>query len=196
MTTSDRRQPPVDLAGVELAVRMLLAAVGEDVARDGLRETPARVARSMAEQLGGYQLDAGAILAKDFDVGGDYDEMIALTAIPFYSMCEHHLEKIHGHATVVYIPNGKVVGLSKLARLVLCFAQRLQVQERLTTQIAGALAEYLSPKGYGVLIKASHHCMKARGVRLESGPMVTSAVGGLIKTDEKARHEFLRIAGL
>ncbi len=177
------------------AISELLAAVGEDPSREGLLDTPDRVARAYRERLAGYLADPAEILSRDFASDG-YDQMVALVDVPFYSQCEHHLADFTGTATVVYIPGVRVVGLSKLARLVQCFAQRLQIQERMTRQIADALQQHLRPAGYGVLVKAQHSCVKARGVKLETGPMVTSAVGGLIKDDMKARDEFLRLAGV
>lgn len=180
----------VKLHRAKRAVRNLLLAVGENPEREGLKETPGRVARSFAEMLAGYRQDPAKILACDF--GSErYDEMVVLRAIPFHSLCEHHLLNFSGTATVAYLPMERVVGISKLARLVECYARRLQIQERMTVQIADALAEHLKPRGWGVRIEAQHLCMRARGVRIEPGPLVTTAVGGLIKEDEKARAEFL-----
>jgi len=185
----------VNNVAVAETVRALLVALGQDVTSDGLRETPGRVARSYSELLGGYQCDVPALF-KDFDSGG-YDQMIVLRGVPFYSLCEHHLLPFHGIASVAYIPgNGRVVGLSKLARLVDAFARRLQVQERMTKQIADALKEHLAPIGWGVLVRAQHLCMCARGVRAPGSEMITSVMGGAFKDDRSARNEFLRLAGM
>lgn len=178
---------------VETAVRSLLVGLGEDVEREGLRETPARVARAYREMLAGYDADPAKLLRQEFATDG-YDEMVTLRGVPFYSLCEHHILPFTGTATVAYIPDGRVVGLSKLARLVECFARRLQIQERMTAQIGNALQEHLNPKGYGVTLRAVHLCMCARGVAKPGSEMITSAVGGLIKTDEKARSEFISLA--
>lgn len=184
----------IDEKKVEIAIQDLLEALGQDPMSDGLVGTPGRVARAYSEMLAGYQLNPAELLKTAFD-GGDYDQMVALKQIPFYSLCEHHLLPFIGEASVVYIPNGKVVGLSKLARLVECFGRRLQIQERMTNQIGKALQEYLSPVGYGVTVKARHLCMCARGVQKEGALMITHCVGGLIKEDEKARAEFLQLCG-
>ena len=189
------QQRHVNQRRVKRAIATLLSACGEDVEREGLRDTPSRVARALAERLDGYSHDPKAILSTQFNSEG-YDQMVILRRIPFYSLCEHHLENFSGVATIAYIPSTKVVGLSKLARLVQCYARRLQIQERMTNQIALALSDHLSPVGYGVVIEAQHLCMQARGVKLETGPMVTCQVGGLIKDDPKARDEFLRHAGI
>lgn len=184
-----------DAGLVESAVFQLLEGVGEEPHRDGLRDTPKRVARALRERLSGYEQSPAEILGRDFESDG-YDQMVTLLDVPFYSLCEHHMENFSGTATVAYIPSERVVGLSKLARLVQCFARRLQIQERMTQQIADALRDNLHPRGWGVLIRARHLCMQARGARLETGPMVTTAVGGIIKDDPKARDEFLRVAGV
>lgn len=185
----------IDHSAAQQAVRDLLKAVGEDPDREGLRDTPARVARAYEELLAGYKQDPRDVLKTAFSAEG-YDQMVALQDIPFYSLCEHHLLPFTGIATVVYIPKEKVVGLSKLARLVECFARRFQIQERMTNQIGNSINDVLAPVGYGVAVRASHLCMCARGVGKNGAQMVTHAVGGLIKEDEKARNEFLRLAGL
>ncbi len=180
---------------VKLAIRSLLEGLGEDPDREGLQDTPDRVARSYVELLSGYNDDPRTVLKTVFAAEG-YDQMVALREIPFYSLCEHHLLPFTGTATVVYIPGTKVVGLSKLARLVECYGRRLQIQERMTNQIGDALRDVLEPVGYGVAIKAAHLCMCARGVSKTGAEMITHAVGGLIKEDEKARSEFLRLCGI
>lgn len=176
-------------------VRGILDAVGEDPDREGLKETPLRVARAYEELLVGYSQHPSKVLSTSFESDG-YDEMVVLRGIDFYSMCEHHMLPFTGEAVVAYIPNGRVVGLSKLARLVDVFARRLQIQERMTKQIAQAVQEHLQPRGYGVVVKATHLCMCARGVRKPNGVMVTTQLGGIIKDDDKARTEFSAVAGL
>ncbi len=166
---------------VEAAIETLLRFVGEDPARDGLRKTPDRVRRSLLELTEGYRQDPAAILSTVFDE--EHDELIVVKRIPFVSLCEHHLLPFTGHATVGYIPNGKVVGLSKIARLVHCFARRLQIQERLTRQIAQAMERHLNPRGVGVVIEATHSCMAIRGARA-AAPMVTSCVCGTLRVEQ------------
>lgn len=171
----------VDQPRIEAAVREILLAVGEDPDRDGLRETPGRVARAYAEVFGGLHQDASEVLGTTFDV--DHDEMILVKDIELYSVCEHHLLPFHGAAHVAYIPglDGRVVGLSKLARLVDVFARRPQVQERLTTQIADALEERLTPRGVLVVVEAEHLCMSMRGIRRPGARTVTSTVRGQLR---------------
>jgi GTP cyclohydrolase I len=170
--------PPYDQARAEAAVRELLLAVGEDPSREGLLETPARVARAYAELLSGMRLGAEDVLTTTFDLG--HDEMILVRDIEVWSMCEHHLVPFTGVAHIGYIPNqnGRITGLSKLARLVDVYARRLQVQERLTTQIAEALMDILEARGAIVVIEAEHLCMTMRGVRKPGSKTVTSAVRG------------------
>jgi len=180
---------------VKDAVTQILTGIGEDPTRDGLLMTPDRVSRSFSELTSGYGMDPAKILKTSFESDG-YDEMVVLREIDFFSLCEHHMLPFYGTATIVYIPSGKVVGISKLARLVECFARRLQIQERMTKQIADAVQEYLVPRGYGVAIKARHLCMAARGVGKQRSEMVTHAVGGLIKEDPKARQEFTQLAAI
>ena len=178
----------VDLARAEAAVRELLIAVGEDPDRDGLKETPARVARSYNELLAGLDQDPREVLTATFDVG--HDELVLVKDIELWSMCEHHLLPFYGVAHVGYIPraDGFVTGLSKLARLVDVFARRPQVQERLTTQIADALTDVLEPRGVIVVIEAEHLCMAMRGVRKGGARTVTSAVRGQLR-DPATRAE-------
>ncbi len=159
--------------------------------REGLIETPKRVAKAFETWFGGYDQDPAEIL-KVFDDGGEnYDEMVIVHDIPVYSKCEHHMADIFGTATIAYIPNGKIVGLSKLSRLVNVYARRLQVQERLTTNIADALHEHLSPLGVGVVIKARHMCMESRGICQQGHYTQTTALRGVIKEEANSRNEFL-----
>jgi GTP cyclohydrolase I len=171
----------IDLPRIERAVREILIAVGEDPDREGLRETPRRVAKSYAEVFAGLHQDPAELLATTFDI--DHEEMVLVKDIPFYSTCEHHLVPFHGTAHIGYIPSheGKVTGLSKLARLVEVFARRPQVQERLTTQIVDALMEHLEPKGAIVVVECEHMCMSMRGVRKPGAKTVTSAVRGQLR---------------
>ncbi|HSJ22896.1 MAG TPA: GTP cyclohydrolase I FolE [Nocardioidaceae bacterium] len=172
--------PPFDQPRAEAAVRELLAAVGEDPEREGLRETPARVARAYRELLAGMRIDPEEVLTTTFDLG--HDEMILVKDIELWSMCEHHLVPFTGVAHVGYIPNenGRITGLSKLARLVDVYARRPQVQERLTTQVADAMMEILEARGAIVVIEAEHLCMTMRGVRKPGSKTVTSAVRGVM----------------
>jgi GTP cyclohydrolase I len=181
-----------DPAGVEKAVRDLLIAIGEDPDREGLLDTPARVARSFAEVFAGLYADPSDVLTKTFDIG--HDEMVLVRDIEVYSTCEHHLVPFHGVAHVGYIPNanGGVTGLSKLARLVDVYARRPQVQERLTTQIADALVRHLEPRGVIVVIECEHLCMAMRGVRKPGSRTVTSAVRGLM-TRQATRAEAMSL---
>jgi GTP cyclohydrolase IA len=179
---------------LELQTRDLLKALGEDPDREGIQETPARVRKAWKHWCSGYHVDIGALLKTFEDGSENYDEMVIVKDIPIYSKCEHHLADIFGTATIAYIPNGKVVGLSKLSRLADAFARRLQVQERLTVQIADALAEHLQPKGVGVLIRARHMCMESRGICQQGHHTITSALRGVLRTDALARQEFLRLA--
>lgn len=177
-------------------VRQILAYVGEDVERGGLIETPRRVAKAWLNSWAqGYQQDPADIL-KVFDDGGEkYDQMVTVKNIPFYSHCEHHMAPFFGTVSISYIPNGKIVGLSKLSRLTDVFAKRLQVQERLTDQIADALAEHLDAKGVGVVIEARHMCMESRGIAKQGSTTVTTALRGAIREESETRSEFLRSVG-
>ena len=176
------------LDDVEDAIITLLRYIGEDPGRDGLRDTPARVARAWREMTRGYDDDPAEILSRTFEESSD--EMIVLRGISFYSTCEHHLLPFYGTATVGYLP-GKVVGISKLARLVECFARRLQIQERMTRQIAEAIETHLGARGVGVILRAHHLCMGCRGVRQEETEMVTSSMLGTLRSDATSRAEFL-----
>lgn len=181
-----------DASGNDIIVR-LLQLVGEDADREGLQETPARVVKAWRHWCSGYGKDPAKLL-KVFEDGGEtYDQMVLVKDIPIYSHCEHHLAAIIGTASIAYIPNGKIVGLSKLSRLADMFARRLQVQERLTDQIADALFQNLEPKGVGVLIKARHLCMESRGICQQGHHTVTTALRGVIKDEPETRAEFLRL---
>ena len=174
---------------VEAAVRSILKSVGEDPARDGLKGTPARVARMYEELLQGYHTDPIALInGALFEV--DYDEMVVVKDIEYYSLCEHHLVPFYGVAHVAYIPHGKVIGLSKLPRIVDMFARRLQVQERMTRQIADFVNEALHPQGVAVVVEGAHLCSMMRGVKKANARMVTSAVLGRFKSDARTRSEF------
>lgn len=179
---------------VEQLVKMLLTEIeGVDSYRQGLEETPHRVAKAFETWFGGYAEDPASIL-KVFEDGAERcDQMVAVVDIPFYSHCEHHMAPIFGTVTVAYIPEGRIVGLSKLSRLVDCFARRLQVQERLTNQIADALVEHLGAKGVGVRVRARHLCMESRGVKQQGHHTVTTALRGVIKDEAEARAEFLAL---
>ncbi len=182
----------VDQARIEAAVREILFAIGEDPERDGIADTPARVARMYAETCAGLHEDPGRHLKVTFDA--NHDEMILVRDVPLYSMCEHHLVPFYGQAHVGYIPNtdGRVTGLSKLARLVDGYSRRPQVQERLTTQIADAMESTLEPRGVLVVIEAEHLCMAMRGIRKPGSSTVTSAVRGVFRADAAARAEAMR----
>jgi GTP cyclohydrolase I len=183
----------VDLPRIEAAVREILVAIGEDPTRDGLIQTPARVARAMAEQFAGLGQRPSDVLTTVFDA--DHDEMIIVKDIEIYSTCEHHLVPFHGVAHVGYIPNvkGEITGLSKIARVVDLFAKRPQVQERLTSQIADAMQEILDPRGVIVVVECEHLCMSMRGVRKPGARTVTSAVRGAFRESDRTRAEALRL---
>jgi GTP cyclohydrolase I len=178
-------------ADVEDAFRSILHWIGEDPDRDGLRETPGRVARAFQEYFSGYGQDPEQILQKTFEEIDGYDEMVVLRGIPFQSHCEHHLAPIIGRAWVAYVPNERVVGISKLARVVEAYAKRLQIQERLTAQIANTIEHVLKPKGVAVVIKAIHHCMTTRGINRQGSDLVTSRMLGCLRENPMTRQEFL-----
>jgi GTP cyclohydrolase I len=180
-----------DRAEVEAAFRTIIRWTGDDPDRDGLQETPARVARAFEEFFSGYGQDPVEILQKTFEEIEGYDEMIALRGIRFESHCEHHMAPIIGQAWVAYVPNGRVVGISKLARVVELYARRLQIQEKMTAQIANTINEVLKPQGVGVIIKASHHCMTTRGVHKPGSDLVTSRMLGCFRDNPATRQEFL-----
>jgi GTP cyclohydrolase I len=185
---------PFDEQAAEQAVRTLLGFVGEDPAREGLQQTPARVLRAFREQYAGYSQNPAEILATTFAEVAGYSEMVLLKDIPFHSTCEHHLQPFEGVAHVAYLPGARVVGLSKLARLVDCYARRAQIQERLTSQIVESLMTHLAPRGAAALVEAQHGCMRCRGVRKEGARMVTSAYGGDMMQGS-GRAEFLQLIG-
>jgi GTP cyclohydrolase IA len=176
---------------VEDAVRTLLAWAGDDPDRQGLTDTPSRVARAYKEWFKGYDEDPEAMLKRTFDETAGYDEIITLRDIPFQSFCEHHLAPITGFAHIGYLPKGRVVGISKLARVVDAFARRLQIQERLTAQIADTIQKVLKPEGVAVVIKATHGCMTTRGVHKHGAGMVTSRMLGCFRENPATRHEFM-----
>ena len=188
MTDSPKK---VDMAAIEKAVREILLAVGEDPEREGVANTPQRVARVYEELLAGMSEDPAKHLTVGFTE--QYDEMVVLRDIPFYSMCEHHMLPFMGRAHVAYLPKGKVVGVSKLARVVSVFARRLQVQERLTGQIADLIMDKLDARGAAVIIEAEHTCMTIRGIRKPGSRMVTSAMRGLFKTNLATRNEAINL---
>ena len=179
----------------EQAVRTLLRWAGDDPDREGLRDTPARVVRAYEEWFGGYDIDPLDYLRRTFEEVGGYDEMVVLRDIPFESYCEHHVAPIVGKAHVGYMPTNRVVGISKLARVVEAYAKRLQVQEKLTAQIAKAVTDVLEPQGVAVVIEATHQCMTTRGVHKHGVVMVTSQMLGLFRRDPRTRQEFLTMIG-
>ena len=179
----------------EEAVRTLLRWAGDDPEREGLLDTPGRVVRAYEEWFQGYDVDPLDYLKRTFEEVGGYDEMVVLRNIPFESYCEHHVAPIIGKAHVGYIPTDRVVGISKLARVVHGYAKRLQVQEKLTAQIAQAIIEVLEPQGVAVVIEASHQCMTTRGVHTHGVTMVTSQMLGLFRRDPRTRQEFLNMIG-
>lgn len=186
------RQRKVD--GIQPVIKQLLPFIDTNHHREGLADTPHRVAKAWAKWTEGYYMDAASIL-KVFEDGAEKcDEMVIVKDIPIYSKCEHHLADIFGTATIAYIPNGKIVGLSKLSRLAEMFSRRLQVQERLTNQIADAIEEHLGAKGVGVVIRARHMCMESRGICQQGHHTITSALRGVMKDNHEARSEFMSLA--
>ncbi|MGI8931541.1 MAG: GTP cyclohydrolase I FolE [Sphingomicrobium sp.] len=177
------------------AVRTLIRWAGDDPAREGLIDTPGRVARAWKEYTRGYEEDPALHLTRTFDEVGGYDEIVLLRDIPFQSHCEHHLAPIIGKAAIAYLPGSRVVGISKLARVLHGFARRLQVQERLTAQVADCIATHLQPLGVAVVIEASHACMSARGVNTPGVIMTTSRMMGCFRDDERSRKEVLALMG-
>jgi GTP cyclohydrolase IA len=179
----------------EEAVRTLIRWAGDNPAREGLLDTPARVARAYEEFFAGYNVDPADVLRRTFSEIEGYDEMVVLKDIRFESHCEHHLAPILGKAHVGYLPRRRVVGISKLARLVQAYAKRLQIQEKMTAQIANAIQEVLQPAGVAVVIEAAHQCMTTRGVHKPGATMVTSQMLGAFRDDQSTRREFLAIIG-
>ena len=178
----------------EAAVRTLIRWAGEDASREGLLDTPARVVRSYQELFAGYEADPRRFLERTFEEVGGYDELVVLRDIRFVSFCEHHMLPVVGRAHVGYLPNERVVGISKLARVVNGYARRLQIQEKMTAEIATAIHEVLQPKGVGVVIEAEHSCMTLRGVNSPVSSLSTSQLIGLVRDDPRTRAEFLRLA--
>ena len=177
------------------AVRELLRWIGEDPEREGLADTPRRVVDAYLEYFRGYGEDPREYLARTFEEVGGYDEIVLLRDIPFHSHCEHHMAPILGKAHVAYLPKERVVGISKLARVVQAFARRLQVQERLTAEVAECIDQELQPRGVGVIVEASHGCMTCRGVETPGVTMTTSCMLGAFRDDEKSRNELMRLIG-
>ncbi len=180
---------------VQEAVRTLIRWAGDDPEREGLLDTPARVARAWREYARGYAEDPAMHLSRTFEEVGGYDEIVLLKDIPFQSHCEHHLAPIIGKASIAYLPANRVVGISKLARVLHGYARRLQVQERLTAQVADAICEHLEPRGVAVVIEATHACMTARGVATPGVMMTTSRMMGTFRRDERSRREVLALMG-
>ncbi len=176
------------------AVRTLIAWAGDDPNREGLRDTPSRVMRAYKELFEGYTTDPREYLLRTFEEVGGYDQLVVLTDIPVVSFCEHHILPFIGLAKVGYLPQNRVVGISKLARVVNGFARRLQIQEKLTSEIAHAIADALQPKGVGVVIRSSHSCMTMRGVNTPASALTTSALLGVVRDDPRTRQEFLNFA--
>ena len=183
-------------AEAEAAVKTLIRWAGDDPDREGLLETPKRVAKSYRELFNGYDTDPRAYLEKVFEEVGGYDELVVLKDIPFVSSCEHHMLPVVGKAHVGYLPTNRVVGISKLARVVHGFARRLQIQEKMTAEIAGAIQEILQPHGVGVVVQAEHSCMTLRGVNTQGSTLITSHLIGVVRDDPRTRQEFLRLVGI
>ena len=180
---------------VEEAVKTLIRWAGDDPEREGLVDTPKRVARAWREYARGYAEDPARHLSRTFEEVGGYDEIVLLKDIPFQSHCEHHMAPIIGKASIAYLPRDKVVGISKLARVLHGYARRLQVQERLTAEVADCICEHLQPKGVAVVIEASHACMTARGVQTPGVMMTTSRIMGVFREDDRSRKEVLALMG-
>ncbi|MHC4293771.1 MAG: GTP cyclohydrolase I FolE [Planctomycetota bacterium] len=181
----------IDTKRIEGAVEEILLAIGEDTKRDGLKDTPTRVAKMYTELLAGMHEDPKKHIGKAFKE--KYDEVVLLRDIPFYSICEHHLMPFIGSAHLAYLPTGTVLGVSKLARIIDCFSRRLQVQERLTDQIADFIMDNLEPMGVAVVLEASHSCMTIRGIKKPGSVMVTSSLRGVFKKDPRSRNEVLSL---
>jgi GTP cyclohydrolase I len=190
-TPVKKKQPQVTQAQAEEAIRTLLRWAGEDPRREGLLETPKRVVEAYRDWFSGYAIDPREYLGRTFEEMAGYDEMVVLRDIEFESHCEHHMAPIIGKAHVGYLPTSKVVGISKLARVVDVFARRFQVQEKMTAEIARCINEVLQPRGVGVVIEATHECMTTRGVHKRGVSMITSKMLGTFRTDARTRSEFL-----
>jgi len=179
---------------IKKSVETILKEIGENPSREGLLDTPKRFERAVKDLTSGYGVDVEKLISSAV-FHEDYDEMVFVKDIQFYSLCEHHMLPFFGKCHVAYIPDGKIVGLSKIPRLVDAFARRLQVQERLTEQVAGTISEYISPKGVGVVIEARHMCMEMRGVEKFNSHTITSSMAGSFKSDKRTRSEFLKLIG-
>ena len=195
-TPKSEALPTVTQQAAEDAVRILLRWAGEDPAREGLRDTPTRVVRAYRDWFSGYEVDPDAYMRRTFEEVAGYDELIVLRDIEFESHCEHHMAPIIGKAHIGYLPTNKVVGISKLARVVEAYARRFQVQEKLTAQIAQCIDGVLKPRGVGVVIEAIHQCMTTRGVHKSGVSMVTSQMLGTFRDDARTRAEFLGLVGV
>ena len=182
-------------AEAEAAVRVLLRWAGDDPDREGLRDTPGRVARSYRELFAGYETDPRDYLARTFEEVGGYDQLVVLRDIPFVSCCEHHMLPVIGRAHIGYLPSNRVVGISKLARVTHGFARRLQIQEKMTAEIGRAIEEVLQPHGVGVVVEAEHSCMTLRGVNTRGSRLSTSYLSGVVRDDPRTRAEFMRLTG-
>ena len=189
----DMKDQIVSQTEAEAAVRTLLRWAGDDPDREGLLDTPGRVARSYRELFAGYEVDPRDYLERTFEEVGGYDELVVLKDIRFVSFCEHHMLPVVGRAHVGYLPTDRVVGISKLARVVHGFARRLQIQEKMTSEIANAIQEVLRPQGVGVVIEAEHSCMTLRGVNTAGASLSTSCLMGVVRDDARTREEFLRL---
>ncbi|MDZ4377151.1 MAG: GTP cyclohydrolase I FolE [Xanthomonadaceae bacterium] len=192
MPDTPEKLPVVSQIQAEEAIRTLLRWAGDDPDREGLLDTPRRVAKAYGDWFSGYGIDPDAYLERTFEEVAGYDEMIVLRDIEFESHCEHHMAPIIGKAHIGYVPDGKVVGISKLARVVEVFARRLQVQEKMTAQIARCILNVLKPQGVGVVVVAQHQCMTTRGIHKRGVSMVTSKMLGSFREDARTRAEFLR----
>lgn len=196
MANEPRTRTDEERARALEAVRELIRWIGDDPGREGLKDTPRRVVDAYLEYYQGYDECPETYLKRTFEQVGGYDEIVLLKDIPFHSHCEHHMAPIHGKAHVAYLPTDKVVGISKLARVVQAYARRLQVQERLTAEIADCIQEVLEPQGVAVVIEASHACMTARGVNTPGVSMTTSRMMGVFRDDQKAREEVIKLIGV
>jgi GTP cyclohydrolase IA len=196
MAGQARTRTEEERARAQDAVRELIRWIGDDPAREGLSDTPRRVVDAYLEYFQGYEQCAETYLERTFEQVGGYDEIVLLKDIPFHSHCEHHMAPIIGKAHVAYLPRNRVVGISKLARVVNTYARRLQVQERLTAEIADCIQKVLDPLGVAIVIEASHACMTARGVKTPGVTMTTSRMMGIFREDEKARQEVIRLIGV